>query len=212
LRGVVLTNLLEGFRWAGQLTPELRTYKDPLLAGVHNDMLVLSRRPDRDAPALCRLLRQYDQLHADVRQQLHRQFADDGRRAQRLGLQYYGLDASTTQQAVREMIDNAHYHKRYLVTTAAEPWLAQYADLLDTFAQRNARERSHGFSPAAVGMRTVMGRVAAALLAGVQRILQRQPPSYPSLDLDDWDAGTPTPPDDGSPYAEAREAWWNRMT
>ena len=211
LRGVVLTtHKADGWRLVGQLTPELRmTYTDPLLDGVKADMLVLNRRPDRDAPALCRLLQQYDQLHDAVSQQLHRQLSDNGRQAQLLGLQYYAFNARTTLQATHEMIENARYHKRYLVDTAPDTWMAQYTDLLTTFVQRNGRERSHGTSPTQTAMRNVMKRVAAVLLTGAQHALQGQP-FYADLGLAEWDAGQPTPPEDGREYEQARWAWWNR--
>ena len=213
LHGVLLTtHALDGWTWTGQLTPSLRETdsEEPLLAGVRNDMVVVTKRPSQEARQLCRMLHEYDQLHAHVRHQLHSRFSDDGRRGQQLGLQYLGEEASITRQATTEMIDNAHYHKRYLLTMPPAEWLAQYDDLLTTFLRRNAREQKQGYSPTAIGMRNVMDRVAQALHQGVQRVQRGLPVAYPDLHLEDWDAGRPEPPEDPQPYAQAQRDWWYR--
>jgi hypothetical protein len=213
LRGVLLTtHTLEGWTWTGQLTHSLREGDptEPLLAGVRNDMVVVTKRPERNARQLCHTLHEYDRLHAQVRHQLYGRFSDDGRRGQRLGLQYWGQEARVTRQAMDEMIDNAHYHKRYLLAVPPTEWLAQYDDLLTTFLRRNAREQTRGFSPVATGMRNVLERIAQALHQGVQRVMQRLPPAYPDLHLEDWDAGKSTLPEDPRMYAQAQEDWWYR--
>lgn len=211
--GVLLTtHSLEGWTWAGQLTRDLRQVEsEPVLAAVRHDMLLLTKHPERDAASLCRLLHEYEHLHSEILHQLHQRFSDDGRRQLQLGLQYYGTNAHITQVATQEMVENARYHKRYLLSVPPEQWLQQYDDLLLTLLQRNAREYSHGYSPAAQGMRSVMERVGQVLHEGVQRLLQGRPGTYPHLHLDtEWDGRAPRPDEDPRPYRRAREAWWNR--
>ena len=213
LRGVLLTtHALEGWTWAGQLTPDLRQVEtEPVLAEVRHDMLLLTKRPEQNAGKLCRLLHEYEYLHGEVHRQLHNRFTDDGRRQLQLGLQYYGTNAHITHVATQEMVENARYHKRYLLSVPPEQWLQQYDDLLLTMLRRNAQEYSHGYSPAAQAMRRVMERVGQVLHEGVQRLLQGRPGTYPHLHLEvQWDGGAPQADQDPRPYRRAREAWWTR--
>ena len=213
VRGVVLTtHALDGWTWAGQLTRDLREADgtEPLLATVRHDQLELTKRPEQSAAWLCRALQAYDELHANVRQQLQAHLTDAGRRQRHLGLQYFGQQAQMTLQAIRDVVDGAEYHKRYLIAVPREQWLRQYDDLLATFLARNSREPTPGFSPAAQEMRQLLERVADVLHDGVYRILYGLPRAYPHLHLARWDEAPPAAPEPSHMYDSARVAWWTR--